>query len=50
MAALWRYESTRQPRTSRMQLTSRQNRWGKGETDVDWVYGYNAWEAPLADG
>ena len=30
-----------------MQFTSRQNVWGKGVTDVDWVYGYNAWTAPL---
>ena len=36
-------------RTARMQLTSRENRWGKGETDTDWVYGYNAWTAPLSD-
>jgi 6-hydroxynicotinate 3-monooxygenase len=47
-AALRRYETTRQERTARVQLTSRQNQWGKGVTDVDWVYGYNAWEAPLA--
>ncbi len=47
-AALRRYEATRKARTSRMQFTSRQNIWGKGVTDVDWVYGYNAWEAPLA--
>ncbi len=47
-AALRRYEKTRQERTARVQLTSRQNRWGKGVTDVDWVYRYNAWEAPLA--
>lgn len=46
--ALRRYEATRKARTSRMQFTSRQNIWGKGVTDVDWVYGYNAWEAPLA--
>ncbi|SKA34040.1 6-hydroxynicotinate 3-monooxygenase [Enhydrobacter aerosaccus] len=46
--ALRRYQQTRQERTARVQLTSRQNRWGKGVTDVDWVYGYNAWEAPLA--
>lgn len=46
--ALRRYEATRKERTARMQLTSRQNIWGKGVTDVDWVYGYNAWEAPLA--
>jgi len=26
-----------------MQFTSRQNIWGKGVTDTDWVYGYNAW-------
>ena len=24
--------------TARMQLTSRQNDWGKGSTDTDWVY------------
>lgn len=47
-AALRRYEATRKPRTSKMQFTSRQNVWGKGVTDVDWVYGYNAWKAPLA--
>jgi 6-hydroxynicotinate 3-monooxygenase len=46
--ALRRYEATRKERTARMQMTSRQNVWGKGVTDVDWVYGYNAWEAPLA--
>ena len=46
--ALARYEATRKARTARMQLTSRQNSWGKGVTDADWVYGYNAWEAPLA--
>ncbi|MFI5003190.1 MAG: FAD-dependent monooxygenase, partial [Reyranellales bacterium] len=47
-AALRRYETTRKERTARMQLTSRQNVWGKGVTDTDWVYGYNAWSAPLA--
>jgi len=46
--ALRRYQATRKERTARMQMTSRQNVWGKGVTDVDWVYGYNAWEAPLA--
>jgi len=48
VTALRRYEATRQERTAKMQVTSRQNIWGKGVTDVDWVYGYNAWEAPLA--
>ena len=46
-AALRRYEANRQERTARMQLTSRQNAWGKGATDTDWVYSYNAWTAPL---
>ncbi|HZP98120.1 MAG TPA: FAD-dependent monooxygenase [Reyranella sp.] len=46
--ALRRYEATRRERTAKMQLTSRQNAWGKGVTDTDWVYGYNAWTAPLA--
>ncbi len=47
-AALRRYEAARQERTAKVQLTSRQNIWGKGVTDTDWVYGYNAWEAPLS--
>lgn len=47
-AAFARYVATRKGRTARMQLTSRENRWGKGATDTDWVYGYNAWTAPLA--
>ena len=48
-AALQRYQRNRQPRTARMQLTSRTNTWGKGVTDTDWVYGYDAWTAPLVD-
>ena len=47
-AALARYETTRKARTSKMQLTSRQNVWGKGATDTDWVYGYDALKVPLA--
>jgi salicylate hydroxylase/6-hydroxynicotinate 3-monooxygenase len=42
-----RYQRNRQPRTAKMQLTSRTNSWGKGATDPGWVYGYNAWTAPL---
>ena len=45
--ALQRYQATRLERTAKMQFTSRQNIWGKGVTDTDWVYGYNAWTAPL---
>jgi len=47
-AALQRYQTTRLERTAKMQFTSRQNIWGKGVTDTDWVYGYNAWTAPLS--
>jgi salicylate hydroxylase/6-hydroxynicotinate 3-monooxygenase len=46
--ALAIYEATRKPRTSRVQLTSRANTWLRNITDTAWVYGYNAWEAPLA--
>ena len=45
--ALATYEATRKERTAKVQLTSWQNSWGKGVTDTDWVYGYNAWTAPL---
>lgn len=46
--AFKRYELTRKPRTSRVQLSSRTNTWLKDPQDADWVYGYNAWKAPLA--
>jgi salicylate hydroxylase/6-hydroxynicotinate 3-monooxygenase len=46
--AFRRFELTRKERTSRVQLTSRTNTWLRERTDVDWVYGYNAWTAPLA--
>lgn len=45
--ALRRYEAARKDRTARIQLTSRQNNWGKGATDPGWVYGYDAFETPL---
>jgi salicylate hydroxylase/6-hydroxynicotinate 3-monooxygenase len=47
--AFRRFEATRKPRTSRVQLSSRTNTWLKEPTDVDWVYSYDAWTAPLAD-
>jgi 6-hydroxynicotinate 3-monooxygenase len=47
--AFRRYEATRLPRTSRIQLTSRRNTWMRTATDADWVYGYDAWQAPLAN-
>jgi 6-hydroxynicotinate 3-monooxygenase len=46
--AFQRYEQTRQPRTSRIQLTSRENTWMPERTEPDWVYGYYAWQVPLA--
>lgn len=46
--ALLRYESTRKPRASEIQGTSRQNTWMRRETDPTWVYGYDAWSAELA--
>jgi 6-hydroxynicotinate 3-monooxygenase len=47
--AFRRYEATRRDRASRIQLTSRQNTWGKERMDPGWVYGYDAWAAPIAD-
>jgi 6-hydroxynicotinate 3-monooxygenase len=47
-AAFQRYEQTRKERTSRIQLTSRENTWMREKTDPDWVYGYDAWREPLA--
>jgi salicylate hydroxylase/6-hydroxynicotinate 3-monooxygenase len=46
--AFARYEATRRERTARIQLTSRQNTWGKAAADPSWVYGYNAWQTPIA--
>ena len=46
--AFRRFEATRKERTSRVQATSRANTWLKQRTDTDWVYGYDAWTAPLA--
>jgi len=46
--AFRRYEATRKERTSRVQLSSRTNTWLRERTDPDWVYGYDAWTAPLA--
>jgi 6-hydroxynicotinate 3-monooxygenase len=47
--AFRRYEATRLARTSRIQLTSRQNTWGKERTDPSWVYGYDACAVPIAE-
>jgi len=47
--AFKRYELTRLERTARIQLTSRQNTWGKQAGDPSWVYGYDAWATPIAE-
>jgi 6-hydroxynicotinate 3-monooxygenase len=47
--AFRRFEATRKPRTSQVQLGSRTNTWLRNETNPDWVYGYDAWTAPLAN-
>jgi salicylate hydroxylase/6-hydroxynicotinate 3-monooxygenase len=46
-AAFRRYEAVRRQRTARIQGTSQQNTWMRQATDPDWVYGYDAWTAPL---
>ncbi|MBR0752312.1 FAD-dependent monooxygenase [Bradyrhizobium jicamae] len=46
--AFRRFEATRKERTTRVQETSRANTWLRGRTNADWVYGYDAWNVPLA--
>jgi len=46
-AAFERYEASRKPRTSAIQATSAANTWMREDTKPDWVYGYDAWTAPL---
>jgi len=48
-AALDRYEDTRKPRTSRIQLISRLNDMQKIKAEIESVFSYDAWNAPLAD-
>jgi salicylate hydroxylase/6-hydroxynicotinate 3-monooxygenase len=42
------YEATRKPRTSAVQAGSSANTWMRDATNPDWLYGYDAWAAPLA--
>jgi salicylate hydroxylase/6-hydroxynicotinate 3-monooxygenase len=47
--ALQMYEANRKPRTSRIQAISSANTWMKGgNEDTSWLYGYDAWNVPLA--
>jgi salicylate hydroxylase/6-hydroxynicotinate 3-monooxygenase len=43
------YEAHRKPRTTRIQAISSANTWMRspGAGDPDWLYGYDAWKAPL---
>jgi salicylate hydroxylase len=34
--------------TAKIQIGSRGNQWMKGPGNADWVYGYDAWNTPLA--
>ena len=42
------YAASRKPRASRVQAGSSANTWMRNATDPDWLYGYDAWSAPLA--
>jgi len=47
--AFRRFEAHRKPRTSRIQAISSANTWMKGgDEDTSWLYGYDAWNVPLA--
>jgi len=48
-AAFRRYEETRKARTARIQAVSRSNNMGSIRDEIDQVYGYDAWQVPLAD-
>ena len=44
------YEAHRKPRTARIQAISSANTWMQTkEPDTDWLYGYDAWTAPLEE-
>ncbi len=49
--AFRRYEDHRKPRTSRIQAISSANTWmsAPAPESPNWLYGYDAWTAPLAE-
>jgi salicylate hydroxylase/6-hydroxynicotinate 3-monooxygenase len=48
--AFRRYEAHRKPRTSVVQAISSANTWMReGTSDTAWLYGYDAWHAPLEE-
>lgn len=46
--ALLGYEALRRERAGKIQVGSRGNNWLKAGGNADWVYGYDAWQVPLA--
>jgi len=48
-AAFETFAGARMERTGRVQLVSHQNVWLHRSGNTDWVFGYDAWNAPLAD-
>jgi salicylate hydroxylase len=48
-AAFRAYEAARLARTTQIQLGSRRNDWMREGGAVDWVYGYDAWAAPIEE-
>lgn len=46
--ALALYEAMRLARASQIQIGSRGNNWLRAGGNADWVYGYDAWNVPLA--
>lgn len=46
--ALQAYARARQERTAKIQIGSRGNQWMKTQGNAHWVYGYDAWNVPLA--
>ena len=48
-AAFKMFEAARKERTAQIQLVSHQNIWLHRSGDTDWVFGYDAWKAPIGD-
>lgn len=46
--ALAAYEAARLDRTAKVQVGSRGNEWLRTDGNVDWLYGYDAWNVPLS--
>ncbi len=50
VAAAFRiFEAARKKRTAQIQLVSHQNIWLHRSGNTDWVFGYDAWHAPLGE-